>query len=670
MTLISNKNASSKHRPQHSFIRLIMFPFATLRGRLVVGAVVLWSLLCLVILTFGWQAGKYLVNETNHQHLRYETELISNSITLQVNERLRELERLAERVPLPREGALFEQHGHKLEPLFEALILFDTSSQVVDEWPIDGGRRGNNFADREYARFMSAFKTPYVSEPLMGRITNTPLVLMLVPLRDDEGHYTGFLGGLVNLKQSQLFRNFDLLRLGEGGYVTITTASGQRIYDPYQTDAIVTLPSTISPVLAQALDGWEGESHERSLSGEDQLVAYRQIWPANWIVGVHLPQVQAEAPLIAGMKKITTYVWGILIFILPLIWILIWMALRPLTHLARQVLELRSGFRPVLDIPTTMKELRRVVDVINVTELARQGVLRDLAEREALLRGTLSASPQGMFVTDQSGRLTFINDALHQLLGDDTPRSMQDWSRRIHRDDRRDVRTAWLRSLVKQTNFARQFRFISANEGVLWLDVSTAAVRVEGHFIGTVGTVLDITQHQQDYAQKRWEAEHDSLTGLLNRRGLTRHLEELLIQWQGSEKPTAVMLFDLDHFKPVNDQGGHALGDQMLQQIARIVQSEIRSSDYAARQGGDEFAVLLPGCTPARALTIAESLRASIADSSIEAQGRQWQVTASIGVSHFHQGDKTIDDILSRADTASYRAKKSGRNKVEGDADG
>ncbi|HAV44302.1 GGDEF domain-containing protein [Halomonas aquamarina] len=92
--------------------------------------------------------------------------------------------------------------------------------------------------------------------------------------------------------------------------------------------------------------------------------------------------------------------------------------------------------------------------------------------------------------------------------------------------------------------------------------------------------------------------------------------------------------------------------------------------DYAARQGGDEFAVLLPGCTPARALTIAESLRVSIAESSIEAQGRQWQVTASIGVSHFHQGDNTIDDILSRADMASYQAKQSGRNKVEGDADG
>ena len=670
MRLIFNKKDSSNHRAQCSFMRLITFPFATLRRRLVVGAVVLWSLLCLIVLIFGWQAGKFLVNETNYQHLRYETELISNSVTLQVNERFRELERLAERVPLPREGALFEQHAYKMEPLFEALMLFDVSSQVVDEWPIDGGRRGNNFADREYARFMNAFNTPYVSEPLFGRISNTPLVLMLVPLRDDEGRYTGFLGGLVNFKQSQLFRNFDQLRLGEGGYVTITTATGQRIYDPYQKEAIVTLPDTISPILRQALDGWEGESHGRSLTGEDQLVAYRQIWPANWIVGVHLPQVQAEAPLIAGMKKITIYVWGILILILPLIWILTWMALRPLAHLARQVQELQDGYRSVLNIPTNTKELRRVIDVINATEFARQNSLRDLAEQEALLRGTLTSSPQGMFVTDQRGQLTFINDALHQLLGEDPPDSLQDWSDRIHQDDRQDVETAWLSSLVKQANYAGQFRFLGADQGVHWLDVNTAAVSIEDQFIGTVGTVRDITQHQQDYAQKLWEAEHDSLTGLLNRRGLTRYLEELFIQWQGAEKPTAVMFFDLDHFKPINDQGGHALGDQVLQQIARIVQSEIRSSDHAARQGGDEFAVLLPGCTLARALTIAESVRTSINASSIEAQGRQWQVTASIGVSHFRQGDKTIDDVLNRADTASYRAKQRGRNKVDGDIEG
>ncbi|BBM05199.1 hypothetical protein HAALTHF_05030n [Vreelandella aquamarina] len=86
-------------------------------------------------------------------------------------------------------------------------------------------------------------------------------------------------------------------------------------------------------------------------------------------------------------------------------------------------------------------------------------------------------------------------------------------------------------------------------------------------------------------------------------------------------------------------------------------------------KGGDEFAVLLPGCTPARALTIAESLRASIAASFIEAEDRQWQVTASIGVSHFRPEDTSIDDVLNRADAASYRAKQCGRNRVEGDVD-
>ncbi|ASK18981.1 sensor domain-containing diguanylate cyclase [Halomonas sp. N3-2A] len=665
MTLTLNGKSTQRHRVKRLFFRLISFPFTTLRGRLVIGAVVLWSLLCLIVLTFGWKAGRLLVNETNNQHLRYEAELISNSITFQVNERVRELERLAERVMLPREGALLEHHAYTMEPLFEALLVYDLNSKIVDEWPADGGAKGYSFADREYARFMHAFKTPYVSEPLIGRISNTPLVLMLVPMHDNQGRYTGFLGGLVNIKQSRLFKNFEQIRLGDNGYVTITTASGQRIYAPGQQEAIVILPDNISPVLDKALDGWEGESVGRSLSDEPQLVAYRQIWPANWIVGVHLPQDQAEAPLIAGMKKITVYAWGVLILILPLVWGVIWITLRSLAHLAQQVQELQDGRRSVLNIPTSAMELRRVIDVINATESARQTSLSDLVEQEAMLRGTLSASPLGMFVTDQRGHLTFINDSLHQLLGDDAPNSLNDWSDRVHCDDRQDVRSAWLRSLVKQSSFARQFRFVGTNQELYWLDIHTAAIRVNDKFIGTVGTVRDITQHYNDYAQKNWEAEHDPLTRLLNRRGLRRHLKELFNQWQSTEKPTAVILFDLDHFKPVNDQGGHALGDQMLQQIASVIQNEVRSSDYTARQGGDEFAILLPGCTPERAPKIAESLRASIAACSIEGNGRQWKVTASIGVSHFHKGDKTIDDVLSRADAASYRAKKSGRNKIE-----
>lgn len=661
--------ASAKYRQRHSIKksaeRLLLLPLSSLRGRLLLGAALLWSLLNLILLTFGWQSGRHLVNETNFQHLRYEAELISNTITLQVNEHLDELEHIAQGISTPRAGTLNELLAQNMSPSFDALGVFDLQSRVVDEWPVDAGGKGRVFADREYVRFMHAFQTPHVSEPITGRITGSPVVVMLTPLHDAEGRYTGFLCGVLNIKNSQFFKGFNNLRLGEGGYVTITTAAGQRIYSPSTEQ----MPNTNSPTLEQALYGWEGESIGRSLSGEPQLVAYRQIWPADWIVGVHLPQRQAEAPLIAGMQRISSYAWGVLLLILPVIWGAIWLILRPLSHLARQVQELQEKRRHLLHIPTRMTELRRIIKVINKTECARQTILSDLAEREALLRGTLAASPQGMFVTNKQGHLTFVNDALYHILGHEMPKSLKAWSKRIHPEDQRGVQEAWSKSLAQQSDFARQFRFEGPHNDMYWLDMHTAFIHINNEFIGTVGTVHDITQHHKNYAQKRWEAEHDPLTNLLNRRGLTRHLEEAFIECKTMGKPTAVLLLDLDNFKPINDQGGHSLGDQMLQKIANILQRQIRNSDQAARHGGDEFSVLLPGCTSASALTIAESLRASIAASSIESQGQQWQVTASIGVTHLKAKDETIDDVLNRADTASYQAKRGGRNRVVCDAD-
>ncbi|QFT84183.1 putative diguanylate cyclase YdaM (plasmid) [Halomonas sp. THAF12] len=636
----------------------------TLRGRLLVGAAMLWGVLCVTLLTLGWQAGRILVDETNHQHLRYEAELISNSITYQVDERLDELEQLAKQIPEPVRGALDAQHGHSLSPLFEGLTLFDRDTRVVDAWPIGDGRVGASFPDREYARFMHAFRRPYVSEPFVGRITGSPLVMMLVPLRDGAGRYTGFLGGLVNINESRLFKSFERLRLGDGGYVTITTASGKRLFHPDQEQPIVALPEQLSPVLERALYGWEGESAGKAVTGEAQLVAYRQIWPAGWIVGVHLPQSQAEAPLVAGMQRISFHAWGALVLVLPLVGGLIWLTLRPLTRLAEQVRELQNERRYLLEIPTHMPELRRVIDVINETERERRGNLQDLAEREALLRGTLAASPQGMFVTDSRGQVTFINAALEELLGGDESLDMDTWGKRIHAEDRPAVIEAWHQSLAGRCDFMRQFRLLGAEGIPRWLDVHAGAIHVEGEFIGIVGMVRDITQDRHENALRRWETEHDPLTGLLNRRGLTRYLEEALVEWQKTGTPTAVLLFDLDHFKPVNDQGGHALGDRMLQQVADAVRSVVRSSDHAARQGGDEFAVLLSGCSPDQALVLAEALREQIGSCPVEQGDKRWYVTASIGVSHFQSGEESIKAVLDRADAASYRAKRGGRDRV------
>ncbi|HSH47952.1 MAG TPA: diguanylate cyclase [Halomonas sp.] len=644
--------------------RPLAFPLLTLRGRLLSGAVALWAALCVILLTLGWQAGYLLVNETNRQHLRYEAELIRNSITYQVNERFQALENLAQRIPEPSSGALDSQHAQALAPLFEALVLIDLDSRILDEWPASDGRVGARVPDRNYARFMHAFQRPYVSEPFVGRFTGLPLVMMLVPLHDAEGRYTGFLSGLVNINESRLFKGFERLRLGESGHVTITTAAGQRLYHPGQQQAIVELSDNLGPALELALYGWQGEAEETSATGKTTLVAYRQIWPADWIVGVHLPQSQAEAPLIAGLQRASHFAWWTLGLILPVVGALIWLALRPLARLAEQIRELKNERRHFLDIPTKMPELRQIIDVINETEKVRMVNLRDLARREAFLRGTLAASPLGMFVTDPCGRLTFANDALRETLGLSDPLPLDTWTSRIHREDRAAVLEAWRHSLAQRQDFTRQFRFIDQGGEKRWLDIQTSAIHVEGEFIGIVGSARDITQHRFATAQYRWEAEHDPLTGLLNLRGLTRRLEEALVEWKKTGIQAGLLLFDLDDFKPINDRGGHALGDRMLQQVAETIRGVVRSSDHAARQGGDEFTVLLNGCSLDQALIVAEKLRERIASHPLEHQGELWHVTASIGVDGFQPNDTAIDAILARADAACYRAKKDGRNRV------
>lgn len=162
----------------------------------------------------------------------------------------------------------------------------------------------------------------------------------------------------------------------------------------------------------------------------------------------------------------------------------------------------------------------------------------------------------------------------------------------------------------------------------------------------------------------RYLATTDPLTGLLNRRGFERRLDEALADFTKTGAPSALILFDLDHFKSVNDNGGHALGDELLRRVAQVVAWEVRRSDHLARQGGDEFGLLLPSCTLSQARTIAETVRKVVSQVSVSHEGHEYFVTASIGLTVFQEGDDAIETVLARADAASYASKRQGRNGV------
>jgi diguanylate cyclase (GGDEF)-like protein len=127
----------------------------------------------------------------------------------------------------------------------------------------------------------------------------------------------------------------------------------------------------------------------------------------------------------------------------------------------------------------------------------------------------------------------------------------------------------------------------------------------------------------------------------------------------------AVLMIDVDHFKSINDQYGHAVGDSALRHLTDVLRRETREIDLLGRVGGEEFVVLLPSSSLAKAASIAERIRGRVAASALEWGERSIEMTVSIGVATQQSNDQTIDDIMARADAALYRAKASGRNRVE-----
>jgi diguanylate cyclase (GGDEF)-like protein len=161
-------------------------------------------------------------------------------------------------------------------------------------------------------------------------------------------------------------------------------------------------------------------------------------------------------------------------------------------------------------------------------------------------------------------------------------------------------------------------------------------------------------------------ATHDALTGLLNRRGMQALLNT---QWQHAKRnatPFAVISLDVDHFKKVNDTFGHDAGDKVLAMLGALLQQELRGTDQAARMGGEEFLVLLPGCTAAaQGMQLANRLKAALAASTVDLGPHGIKtVTASWGVADVQTDDADLEAVLRRADNALYEAKRSGRDRV------
>ncbi|MGO9959520.1 MAG: EAL domain-containing protein [Solirubrobacteraceae bacterium] len=291
-----------------------------------------------------------------------------------------------------------------------------------------------------------------------------------------------------------------------------------------------------------------------------------------------------------------------------------------------------------------------------------------LQAAEERFRCSFDEALVGMEIVDLDGRYERVNDAFCVIVGH-TQEELIGLSREdiTHPDDIADDAAA-LRALLagEASSHTREKRYLHPSGDVVWAAINLTLIRDSAgaplHFIAQA---QDITERRSYEGQLQHLADHDPLTGLLNRRSFERELQLQAARVQRYGAAGSVLMLDLDNFKYFNDTQGHAAGDALIVRIAEGLQGRLRDSDLVARLGGDEFAILLPIQDERETGIVAEALLQIVRDEQMPALiGERKRVTASVGIARFDEGELlTADEILVNADLAMYDAKEAGRDR-------
>lgn len=197
-----------------------------------------------------------------------------------------------------------------------------------------------------------------------------------------------------------------------------------------------------------------------------------------------------------------------------------------------------------------------------------------------------------------------------------------------------------------------------------WLEYALPCAMAFCSVVVTIGLADLSLRARRERDMAHHLADHDVLTGVLNRRALVKRLQDAMVQARQQHLPLSLIFLDMDHFKSVNDRYGHQTGDACLRAVAEVIVDELRPADSLGRYGGEEFVALLPDTTLEQSLAVAERIRRSIETLQVHARGNTLQTTISMGVACLTGPTDTPDDLIARADAALYRAKTQGRNCV------
>lgn len=207
-------------------------------------------------------------------------------------------------------------------------------------------------------------------------------------------------------------------------------------------------------------------------------------------------------------------------------------------------------------------------------------------------------------------------------------------------------------------------RIIRRNGNVIWVRETARLVKDENSHPRLLLVCEDITETRRLSEKIAYQASHDELTGLVNRRQFDIHIQNLVLEAQTNDSYHVLCYLDLDQFKIINDTCGHLAGDELLRQLGDVLRQQVRKMDILARLGGDEFGILMSYCSLEQAVVTGEKLRNAVCDFQFAWENRSFNIGVSIGIAPINRACGNAVDVLKEADAACYAAKEKGRNRV------
>ncbi|MCP3850355.1 MAG: EAL domain-containing protein [Gammaproteobacteria bacterium] len=315
------------------------------------------------------------------------------------------------------------------------------------------------------------------------------------------------------------------------------------------------------------------------------------------------------------------------------------------------------------------KETKIIVSINDITELVSiQNQLMEEHERAVV---TLASIGDGVITTDVDGKIKSINPTAERLTGWNSDDAINKPITTVYNNINETTREAIDNPINRSTKSKQELK---SNSNVLIhkkgfdtpIEDSVSAIHnKDGTFIGVVLVFHDVTQSRQYAHEIEFQASHDELTGLFNRRKFDTHLSKLILESRKSNTEYALLYMDLDRFKSVNDTAGHAAGDELLKQLTRAISKDLRQRDLFARLGGDEFGIILDHCSLENSYIIAEKILKSVNEFNFHWKDEVFNVGISIGINAFKNTEDSADKVLSEADAACYTAKEGGRNRIQ-----